>query len=273
MPVERKRTATFQLLSKEKRANRTPRAASISATAIASPMPAVVFSRLGCPAAVIGFDCTTHDWDDTVSNRGAIGQFGWYTNQDIVFPRVIRIAWTSLTSPTSKPSVKSVLIKPVEYVVGLKATAYHGLAQSTVDSDGQSLAIALSVFVTDVVDAVSQGARLCAHGLEFDAGLVDAELQRCGLVELRETWRQISREGYCTMNPDLGRWLQQNAGLDVGPEQDWTGRRKHLIGLVATMRALDLQVDEYEERAHDSRHHAVMCRQIYLELLRRASLY
>ena len=58
-----------------------------------------------------------------------------------------------------------------------------------------------------------------AHQIEFDAGVIAAELQRCGLHEELEFWDRAVRGGICTMDPSLCNWIR-----DVSGDVDAKGR-------------------------------------------------
>ena len=67
-----------------------------------------------------------------------------------------------------------------------------------------------------------------AHQLEFDGGIVLEELNWCNLVGLQKVWTNAARNGYCTMNPEIGRWIRQNCG------EDGTSESKPCVGLKRT---------------------------------------
>ena len=57
-----------------------------------------------------------------------------------------------------------------------------------------------------------RGARLVIHHLEFDAGIIDRELITAGPLHHRERWQSMAREGCCTMDPTIGKWIQLCCG-------------------------------------------------------------
>ncbi len=103
-----------------------------------------------------------------------------------------------------------------------------------------------------------------AHHLEFDAGIIDCELNRCGLAALREEWRRIARDGFCTMNPELGRWMRVTSGREVGPPT-----AKHCEGLPATVQVLLPNKSLLLAGLHDAGCDAELTRSIYVKLLKR----
>ena len=60
--------------------------------------------------------------------------------------------------------------------------------------------------------AHERGGRLVVHHLEFDAGIIDRELANSGLEQWRPRWHYIARQGFCTMDPDVGKWVQMCRG-------------------------------------------------------------
>lgn len=70
--------------------------------------------------------------------------------------------------------------------------------------------------MTDVKMACGKHARICAHDLEFDAGVIYEELGRCNLLELWKEWSHFAKcASYCTMNPNACRWILDCLGRDM----------------------------------------------------------
>ena len=216
------------------------------------------------PSIVIGFDCETHDWLENTQRKGRIGPFGWYTsNDDVEFARIVQLGWAIATaSRDAEVTSKGYFVQPKDFEIAERAKACHGITQEHALQQGRPLINVLEEFMHDVLQAVSKGGRLCAHQFEFDAGVIEQELRRCGLHDLEAEWRRIARCGYCTMNPEVGRWLKQNAGHDTGPET-----KQHTLGLTYTMRLLGLCPDTFQHRHHDAKNDAAMTRLIYTTLL------
>ena len=53
----------------------------------------------------------------------------------------------------------------------------------------------------------------------FDANIIAREMERCGGSSTLDTadFTRAVRDGCCTMNPDIGRWLKESFGEDAGP--------------------------------------------------------
>ena len=57
------------------------------------------------------------------------------------------------------------------------------------------------------------------HHLEFDAGIIARELLNAGLQSRMQEWMSIARKGICTMDPDIGCWVQKCMGRDVQTDE------------------------------------------------------
>lgn len=266
-----KRQRRFMPLLAKPAAPQIPRAAAVITADKPSgqllPASRIVCDRLGSPSMIVGFDCETHDWRDNTERKGRIGPFGWYTcNDNVAFARLVQLGWVVADANHNADVIsKSSLIQPQGFQITEKAKGWHGIAQKEALQNGRPLADVLEEFMRDVSQACARGGRVCAHQLEFDAGVVDEELARCGLHDLRARWGRIAQSGYCTMNPQVGRWLKQCAGHDVGPET-----KQHILGLTYTTRLLGLCPDNFRKRYHNAEHDANMARLIYAALLERA---
>ena len=100
---------------------------------------------------------------------------------------------------------------------------------------------------------------------QFDAGVVYQELGRCGLTELQQTWTKIARDGFCSMDPLLGRWVLLCKGQQVGaPYVHHTMRLKRILPLLLPDKARIL------ENHHDAGTDAEMTRLVYIAALKLA---
>ena len=79
-----------------------------------------------------------------------------------------------------------------------------------------------------------KGGLLSIHNLELDVGINDKELTRAGLERWRPIWRDIARKGFCTMDPDVGKWIQVCRGRVYDETQD----RRNIMGLAQTLNLL-----------------------------------
>lgn len=226
--------------------------------------------RLGSPELLIGIDIETHGWPNG-DQKGRIGQFGWYTvNRETLleFARIVQIGWAigRVDEPASA-CVKTAFVQPDGFQITQDATDFHKITQAFAAQDGRPSADALCDFMADVSEAHSRGGRVVAHNLEFDAGVILNELKRCKLYELCEAWRRIAREGFCTMDYEVGRWVLTCCGDLVGPET-----KKHCLGLKDITNKLLQDSDKHLANHHDAGSDAKLTRLVYIALLKHARL-
>ena len=261
----------FQLLLPCNQKPKVPRAENVNTQGICSmvPLPQLVRDRIGAPDIVVGFDVETHDWIADLTRKGSIGPFGWYRLRDEAsyeYGRIIQIGWAIANiHEEASARIKSRFVKPSGFQISAKATNFHSITQEKAECDGIDLAIVLREFLDDVRQACRCNGRVVAHHLEFDAGIIDREIHRCGLEDLREEWQRIAKNGYCTMNPELGRWMRMTTGREVGP-----ATAKHCEGLQATVRAILPAEAHRLNDHHDASSDADLTRAIYTELLKRS---
>ena len=75
----------------------------------------------------------------------------------------------------------------------------------------------LSEFIGELLAAHASGGRVVIHHLEFDAGIINRELERAGLQCYQAVWAQIASAGVCTMDPAVGEWVRTCLGMEVAP--------------------------------------------------------
>ena len=63
------------------------------------------------------------------------------------------------------------------------------------------------------------GGQIVMHLLEIDAGIIARELLNAGLQSRMQEWMSIARKGICTMDPDIGCWVQKCIGRDVEADE------------------------------------------------------
>ena len=262
-PVGDKKKPRFILPTPTKRP-RTPRASELvdGPGKPVAPPPAVA-TKLGCAELVAGVDIETHDWTARSGNKGSVGQFGFYNlcHQEDFDARVVQIGWA--IGKCSEPArVTERIVRPDGFSVSNKAAAYHGISHARAAAEGESLRYVLSDFMRDMMEIQRVGGRIVVHHLEFDCGIVAKELQRAGLG-LGKEWQSIARSGVCTMDPDIGRWVQTCFGRDAGPS---TAKN--------TMRLQDMAAwlvpcsERLRGRAHTAGADAHLYLLLYFELLK-----
>ena len=233
-------------------------------------LPAIMANRLGDPEEIISVDVETHGWppSPTQSRNGALG---WHLRAEegmFDFSRIIQLGWVIGRADLSIPCQKrSLFIKPDGFVITSAAVKYHGITQEHAAEHGYPLQQVLNKFMEDVEAASSRGARLCAHSLEFDAGLLIRELQRCGLDKDAITLEQLAMRGYCTMNPELGSWVIPR----LSKEKQTSAIGNRFVSLPSTATALNIErCEELLARHHDACADAEVAFLIYAAMLKHA---
>jgi DNA polymerase III epsilon subunit-like protein len=201
-----------------------------------------------------------------------VGQFGWELTKDddaLGFARIVQIGWAVSPADMSSPVVvKRVLVKPSSFTIQDRATDLHKITHAFATQHGTPLAEALGAFLTDVEEEYNRGGRLCAHQIEFDAGIILCELRRCGLDELATTWQRMAARGFCTMSSALGRWVLMNAGEQV--QEDETAR--HFLGLKTISRTLKIpDCESLVAQHHDAGTDAKLTCLVCASVLQRAA--
>merc|ERR1711939_697326 len=81
-----------------------------------------------------------------------------------------------------------------------KATKYHGLTNEQL-ARGIPIAEAMRQFGAELRKLDAVGGKLIAHNLDFDAGILVAELERLGdeFAETPELLRRLAKDGVCTL--------------------------------------------------------------------------
>jgi len=168
---------------------------------------------------LIGVDIETNDWEVTGGIKGSTGKFGFYNlcKPSDLEARIIQLGW-SFGPPSGDATTKEFLVCPEGFEISEKATKCHGISNELATTHGISLKDALREFMNDAAHVIeTQKGRMVCHHLEFDAGIIANEMQRCGMFKLMGTFEDYARRGLCTMDPYIGRWLMQCYGEDVGP--------------------------------------------------------
>ena len=156
---------------------------------------------------------------------------------------------------------------PDNFKVTVEGAAKHGVTQAFVEEHGLPLMEALNVFLASAQEAFTRGARLVAHQIKFDAGVIAAELQRCGLHEELEFWDRVVSGGICTMDPLLGNWIRDLIG-DV----DTQGRsRTGPLGLKDCVRLMVPNSAELRRQHHTADKDAEMAWLLCKSIVARSS--
>ena len=191
---------------------RIPKASELAATPSVDSLPDSLAAKFAGATTLLAFDLETHDLIRENASTWIKGQYGFPAMvgpRTIESLRVVQIGWAVGFSSDSKPASFSRVIKPDGFTITPDAISKHHITQKLAEESGESLSSALKTFLLSVKEWCGKGARLVAHHLEFDAGIVSAELDRCGLGDLKEDWEEAVRNGICTMDPDIAVWLRE----------------------------------------------------------------
>ncbi len=114
------------------------------------------------------------------------------TYRDVeAWPRLVQLAW-AVYDPWGKPERSECrIIRPDGFLIPAEAARIHGITQERALAEGEASGLVLEAFaaaLNEPLDAV------IAHNLEYDSGVVGAELLRAGLPI-----RLFERPGLCTM--------------------------------------------------------------------------
>ena len=199
------------------------------------PTPEVL-RKLGVEGLAVGVDIDTADWTPK-RNPLRKGQFGFYTmsGPEAFEQRIVQLGW-SIRDVAAESSEEhgEIIVQPHDFEISDKAAKFHGVCARRAWEEGIPLDAALERFMDVMQRAHSKGGRVVIHNLEFDAGIIDKELTRAGLERWRPLWHEIARQGFCTMDPDVSKWIQ----MCRGREYDVTQNSHNIMGLTQTVNLL-----------------------------------
>ena len=163
---------------------------------------------------------------------------------------------------------KSFKVLPENFTIAPRAIECHNITQEAAQQTGSPLQKVLEEFVTDVTNLIdgTQTFKLAAHNFEFDANIILEELGRCS-PSLQATWKSAAnKHGYCTMNPEVGKWLMKSCG-----EETKSVYSKHTKGLPWILKRLLPDRKDLIDKHHTAEADAEATALIFTSLLRRVS--
>lgn len=107
------------------------------------------------------------------------------------WPRLVQLAWAVYDAWGKPQAAGCRIVRPAGFLIPPDSTRIHGISHERALEIGETAADVLESFARDLdapYDAV------IAHNLEYDRGVVGAELIRAGLAS-----RLFERPGVCTM--------------------------------------------------------------------------
>ena len=227
------------------------------------PAPQYVVKKLLPCDSIVAIDVETHE---LVPEYGELvpwsrDQFGFeskVTQNTLSTLRVIQLGWAVGTS-IEDMDARSIMVRPDGFKVSSAATKKHGISQEKVESGGVPLDEALQVMVTDVLTHCSRGARVVAHNLPFDAGLIYEELGRAGLSHLQKAWADAVRGGIDTMDPDIGNWARSMLGFENKSRNIPVALKTLVIGFVPDAKTM---LQKHHTADGDAAMHFALCRKL-----------
>ena len=211
----------------------------------------VVLSKLGKHIMAMGVDIETADW---IPGKHALhkGQFGFHTMcADIDFDqRIVQVGWSirEVSRDSLIEEEGEVIVRPDGFEIAKKAADLHGITTQRAMAEGLPLATVMDQFMTVMHRTHKRGGCVVIHNLEFDAGIVDKELVTAGLEHWRPVWHVIAKEGFCTMDPDIGKWIQMCRGRvrDASQDSNAVMSLTNIINDMATMLPMN-EVQEFRK--------------------------
>ena len=258
-------------VAKIPRASELPDASATTSMALLQPSDDVA-RKLGNHGLAIGVDIETADW--TVRKHPLQkGQFGFYTmcGEEVFDQRIVQIGW-SIQDVANKYATEEdgeLIVQPDGFEIAPKAAKFHGVTDERARKEGLPLATVMERFMQVMTRAHERGGRLVVHHLEFDAGIIDRELANSGLEQWRPRWHYIAWQGFCTMDPDVGKWVQMCRGrvFDVCEDSVAVMGLDTIISLLAPTMPATKDVEEFRlHRVHTAGADARMHSLIYIVL-------
>ena len=147
------------------------------------------------------------------------GQFGYVTRLDpgvLTGLRIVQVGWAYGDFREGSPVVKERLVRPEGFTVTSAAEQKHGISNARAEAEGVPLPDALREMVGDVTALVRNGARVCSHNTEFDAGIIAAELDRLGAAQGGGGLPAHSTLAGGGHHEGRGQWEDRSGGLHAG---------------------------------------------------------
>ena len=182
------------------------------------PPPPGVAAKLSQCGHMFAIDVETHDLAPRSLDlyRDQFGLMAKTPAHVLSSLRIIQLGW-AVGNSIDDAVAYSRFVRPDGFFVHPRATKLHRISHEMVASEGVPLREALKTMVTMASECCAHGSHLVSHNLSFDAGIVYEELGCSGLEGMQGQWKQIARQGICTMDPDVVSWARCMIGIGEVP--------------------------------------------------------
>ena len=160
----------------------------------------------------LAFDIETHDLAPS-SGRSHVawveGQYGHpcrFQASSLNQLRIVQLGWCICKSIGQATVDKIRFVHPTDLKITKAAEMKHRITNDKLQQLGKPLRSVLEEFLHDVAAVVNMGGAICAHQIEFDAGIIALEIDRAGLENKQDLWTQSVSDGFCTMNHFVSNW-------------------------------------------------------------------
>jgi hypothetical protein len=225
---------------------------------------------------LLAFDIETHDL--TVTSKKDVqwiqGRFGHpcrFREHSQDHLHMIQLGWCMGSSTGSNLIQKKYNVLPAGFEVTVAATSKHGLTNKELYASGKPIREVLHEFMRDVISVTDKGGAVCAHQIEFDAGIIAIEMERAGLHDKFVEWERVVQHGFCSMNPTVTRWSGE-IYFDVTGAKSILSRGAP-VGICNLVLALIPNEYRLLRNHHDAAADAYMVWKLVVELQRRLLQY
>ena len=154
------------------------------------------------PPIMLAVDVETHDWRDgnPPLHVGRYGHLSFVSAKSLKYSRIVQFGWVIFRVINKGVQVQEkfqACVSDLPVKISAKATDFHHLTNEDLQK-GQMLKTLLTRFGTACETVERTGGRMLAQHLEFDAGLIAAELQRARMPRVLKLVERMARKGVCT---------------------------------------------------------------------------
>ena len=108
---------------------------------------------------------------------------------------MVQLGWCISSSPGQPLVEKTQFVYPTDFEITKCAQSKHRITNEQLRKSGKQLRFVLDEFLRDVADVMNMGGAVCAHQIEFDAGIIALEMERAELASKRDMWEQCVSQG------------------------------------------------------------------------------